>query len=175
MSYSEGKYIFRVTAQGFDKSKDKGTPFFFLTGEPIARQDGEYLDPVTPQTRTISLYLTEKSAEQSAGKLEAIGWTGGSWTNLDPAKPGHQTFVGLEIEALCKLEDYKGKMREKWELPWDNDGPQNTPEVAAKMDALFGRAAQAVKKAAKPKAKGNAALSEAANQDAPAPPDEIPF
>lgn len=176
--YEAGRYRLKITNQGFGESKTKGTPFFFLEGEPTAKIEGDDAWQVEfTYKRTISLYITENTAETVAEKLKALGWAGGKWTNLDPAKPNFHSFIGEEIQAICAMEPGikgDGKLFEKWDLPWgEREATESNPSVAGKLDAMFGKAVKPAPAARKPAAKPAAApvTAEASNGSN----DDIPF
>lgn len=142
-----GKYRFTVTAQGFSQGKN-GTPFFFLEGTPAAiiYPDGQEYD-CEHYSRTIKLYITDKTVDARRRELEKLGFTG-PFSNLEPTKAGHHSFVGNDIEATCQHEpgtgDNASKTFEKWELPFEGsqrEATANTPGIASKLDSLFGKKA----------------------------------
>jgi hypothetical protein len=180
MGYEAGNYLFKVTAQGFGENKT-GSQFFFLEGEPVALQkDGQEFS-VEQFKRTIRLTITEKNVQYVIDKLTGIGWEGGRWGTLDPTEANHHSFVGQEVPAVCTMRPGQGdnanKLFENWDLPFVGDSVENDPNVSRKLDSMFGRSAQAAKKAtpkpaaAKPAA-ANRALQEAANGESDL---DIPF
>ena len=175
-----GKYRFSVTSQGFGQSKN-GTPFFFLEGTPasLIGDDGvEY--ECEHYARTIKLYINEKTIDARRKELAALGFTG-KFGQLDPAQANHHSFVGTDIEVVCKHEpgigDSAGKTFEKWELPFEStprEATVSTPGIASKLDALFGKkAGPAAKPAAKAPAKPP--VRQPVSQGVGGPDDETPF
>lgn len=175
-TYEPGRYRLKVLNQGFSESKTKGTPFFFLECEPVAQLEGDNAYQVeNTYPRTISLYITDKTADNVADKLKALGWVGGRWGSLDPNKPSFHSFIGTEIEAVCKHEpgiNGDGKLYEKWDLPWGGDYEPtiSNPTIASKLDSLFGKAAKPSPAAKKPAAKPATAGVHSNGTE-----DEIPF
>lgn len=177
--YEPGRYRLKITNQGFGESKTKGTPYFFLEGEPTAKLEGDDAWQVEfTHARSISLWITENTAETVAEKLKALGWAGGKWSSLDPNKPNFHSFIGEEIEAVCVHEPGlkgDGRLYEKWDLPWgEREALQSNPTVASKLDAMFGKAAAPAKAAGRKPAAKTAATATAsvasANGD-----DDVPF
>jgi hypothetical protein len=169
--YEQGAYDATVMSQGFGKSEKRGTPYFWLEVEPFALIDkytGEKKE-VGRQPRTIYVYITEKTIEFVAENLAAIGYNGSSFSDLDPVNEGHHSFVGQEIRAYCKHEEYDGDMREKWQIS-GGGGPSHEPlgkSAQMAIDKLFGKHAKANRPSKK---NGKAAESAVVN-----PEEELEF
>jgi hypothetical protein len=128
--FEPGRYKFKVTGQGFAASKS-GTEFFYLGGIPQTHD--------MPYQRTIRLYISEKAKWSTAEKLRSIGWMASKWSTLDPATPGYHNFTGQTIEVVCKHEEYKGEMQEKWELPFgkETEAAPADHSIAGRLDTKF--------------------------------------
>ncbi len=170
--YDQGVYTCEITDQGLNKSSKKGTPGFFLRVQP---EGGTY-------ERDIQWWITEGTAQYVVRDLRSLGFTGQSWSELNPQREGYHNFVGATIKAACTHEENGDKVYERWGLPFG--GADITPLDSAEtqqLDNLFGD-----QLAAKPsdeysapeqpqwdKDDANALLAEAANVQ---PTDsDIPF
>lgn len=176
--YDAGKYVFRVTNQGFGKSVKKHTPYFFLEGELVAMlgpNDEKYACP--EGKRTISLYLTEGTIEARIADLQKIGWTGRKFATLDPSIPGFHSFIGNEIVAECKHSpgrDDASKLFEEWQLPFgQREAAKSDAAVSKKLDMLFGKKLSSAAQA-KPAAQPRQSLASAV-QELEGEKDTIPF
>lgn len=156
--YAEGIYSFRVKDQGFAET-EKGTPYFFLRGEPAELIFSDGTEPCEKRyEREIVMYLTDKAVEYAVDKLRSLGWEGSSFTELDPTQAGGLTWIGQVIRAECKhrpgLKD-PTKIYENWDLPFvEGDRPpkpKSDIKIAAKLDAMFSKIARSSAKAEAPK------------------------
>jgi len=160
--FNEGEYIVKVIDQGFDESKEKRTPYFWLSFQP--EDSCEYI-------RTVELYLTKSTIDRKLEQLRNLGWSGSSFSELEPE--GGFSFRGTEMTVVCR---HDGKY-ERWELP--GGGGESRPleskaGIARKMDALFGSAlSPANRKAAKEADRPATAAIEEGREIASA--DDIPF
>jgi hypothetical protein len=159
--FNEGRYWVRVQRQGMGKSEQKGTPFFQLEVLVVGAVDpknpeGDLLG-VDQAERRITMYLTEKTAEFTMEKLEAIGFDRPSLKFLDPTTPDFCNFTGKEFEAWCAHEQgtgtNQGKVFEKWSISTPRDSKPleaPAPSELSKLDALFGKQLSKFKKASAP-------------------------
>lgn len=175
--YAVGKYRARVTAQALAPSKSKQTPQFVLTFQPIgmydpSKPDGE-LAHCDAYERSIFRAITKGTIDFVMEDLEALGFQGTSFSELDPNNGNHHSFVDQEIDVYCKHEEYQGKQQERWNIS-RGGGLQLEPMAKkdlATLDSLFGKKLKernGGKKAAPAK-------TEPATQTAAAGDDEIPF
>jgi hypothetical protein len=179
-AYQPGRYMIKISAQGFSESSEKKTPFFFLEGTPVGEKstDGQFYETAVKYPRTIRMYVTDGTFERVHSDIKKLGWPGGKFSTLDPNSPGFHSFIDQEIEVECKHEasiKNDGTMSEKWELPYEGKPREATASdarLASKLDAKFGKKlgpAPAKRSAAKPLAK----QPELATADAD--PDASPF
>jgi len=143
--FQQGTYLVRVTNQGFDESKEKKTPYFWLEFQPQGMVNPENPDgPLygcDDTLRSTSLYLTEKTIERTRETLGNLGWNGQRFQDLEPG--GAHSFVGQELNLECRHEQFDDKVFERWEFPYaGSETKQNISGLARKLDALFGRAAK---------------------------------
>ena len=148
-------YDCKVLDQGFGKSKNKGTQFFYLTVQPVARvlSDTEVEPEFTQFTRTIERYMTDKTIDYLLEDLESLGWAGGSLSELAQNK----CFVGTTIRCACKHESGQdGKVYDKFSIYREFAGKKVEPLEATdvrRLDSLFGSKVKAKFGAARPAAK----------------------
>lgn len=172
-NYDKGVYRCKVLAQGFGKSKNKGTQFFFLTVQPLALVVSETEEELVYEnyTRDVVKYLTDKTIDYVLDDLESIGWSGGQLSEL----AGNQFFVGKEILCLCEHESANdGKVYDRFNLYREMVGRSVDPLDASdvrKLDAMFG---SKVKEKFRGKSKP-APVRQTVPDDAPEPEPDLPF
>lgn len=183
MPYYEARvYDCEITGQGFSTSKNKQTPFLFLTFKP---DGGEY-------ERKIDLYITEKTVDRLVEWLGSVGVSIDKWSDLDPDTTNYQSMAGMTVALQCKHEPSQdgSKVYEKWELPML---PRALPPVQPmekagirSLDRAFGAALKPLKSGsvqqAKPSPKSPPANRESVSQGVgtgakvePQGEDDIPF
>ncbi len=157
--YNPGRYLCEVTSQGFNKSKEKGTPFFFLGIKPLEMYiTEEEREPIDGQyERAVNLYITENTIDRVVAKLRSLEWEGNDFRDLEPNNPDGHSFVGQEIVVRCTNEQVGDKVYDRWELP-DMGGSldlDNDPNVSRGLNTMFGKALKggASKTKAKPPTK----------------------
>lgn len=141
--YEPGRYRCTIVNQGFGNSKQKGTPYFYLTVKPMERViSSESIEPcVESYERDIILYLTDKTISNVIPKLRALGWEGSDWSELDPMTGDYHSFAHQGVTASCEIEQVDDKMYEKWNLS-GGKGMDHTREdnVVRTLNAMFGKA-----------------------------------
>lgn len=175
--FDEGRYLARVTAQQFAKSKN-GNPMFTLSFMLLGKVDpADPAGPLLPcnnYERRIFLTFTENTIERAVRDLGAIGFTGTSFRQLDPMVDGGQSFIDQEIEVFCqhKADDRPeklGELQEKWGIAFvGGAAPKLDPaddKQIRQLDAMFGKHLKPNAKAAAPKKEARAAA--AVNDDIP--------
>lgn len=172
--FDPGKYLVEISSQGFDESKDKKTPFFWLTFVPLGMiniedPDGNLI-PCNEYEREIRLWFTERATPYTIRRLRELGWLGSSLAELEPG--GGHSFVGKTVRLSCSHRNDGDKIYDVWEFPPIGGGgnSENNSEVARKLDALFG--GELVKTATAPAQ--SAGGQHAATASAP-PDEELPF
>lgn len=139
--FDQGKYLVEITAQGFDESKEKKTPFFWLTFVPLGRinpeDPGGVLIPCHEYEREIRLWLTEKAAPYTISRLRSLGWSGDSFGELEPG--GEFTFVGKHVKLRCTHKHENGKTYDVWDFPPAGNDAHHNEGVARRLDSLFGK------------------------------------
>lgn len=173
--YEGGRYSATIRSQGFARSKEKLTPFFYLEIEPFEALDANQL-PETIYTRRIEMYLSEKAKKYSFEKLRSLGWDSDRLADLDPDNPHHISFVNAIVTVVNNPDgDY-----DKFDLLREGAGIVNESGLAAKLDKLYGKsiANDALKQGATQRPKAGPSTKAERDEAAVAagfPPDEIPF
>lgn len=166
--YVPGLYECVINGQGFDVSKDKRTPFFWLSFFP-ARLGDEEIE--APYQREVKLYLTDKTAERVVAQLRSLGWDGTSFRDLEP---GGYRFEKTRFSVRCRHDQNGDNVYENWELPLpDGESREHKYGVAKKLDTLFEKALKTKSggpATGKPTKEANASV-----EDAVVPDDDIPF
>lgn len=142
--YDIGVHVGEVISQGLTKA-NTGTPQFILRVKILGIPEGEtYSTHRTQYERSIYMALTEKTMQYVVPKLQQLGFTGQSISQLDPSHPHHQSFVGNQVDLWCAHEnDTKGGVREKWSISRPQSEMQITPldsKQVRELDSLFGKA-----------------------------------
>src|SRR4051794_26835454 len=113
--YEKGKYRIRIANQAFG-ANPKGNPQIQLIFDVIGIYEGGEVSKFEgPYQRKIFLTPTQATlgAPDDPGwvlkTLQYLGFNGASFAPLDPEHKEHISFVGLEIDARCDVEDYEGK------------------------------------------------------------------
>lgn len=172
--YLPGKYLCRMTQQGFDTTRN-GKPQFVLSFTVFANENGE---PVPQKNRAYYKVLTEATMEYFVKDMQSLGVDATSLRMLDPNTPGHIDLVGREVLMFVKHgRDQNGDEKEEWSPAFARR--EFTPPPAnelSKLDMLFGRAMKSAGVTPKPPA---------ANPPAPQRPvpvaagaandDDVPF
>lgn len=197
--YDEGKYRIRIVSQTLaegGQKKDGGdkAPSLVFGIMPIGwYEKGELQDLDDDFERTIFLPITEATLGTTdkpgwvLQTLQWLGFTGASFALLDPASDDHQSFVGKEMDALCKHESYQGKDREKWSfLRGGGDGfkaKQASSKEVRGLDAKFAKLLKTLQgtpsktPAPRPEEQPEDALQRQADEranDAPSEPEKKP-
>lgn len=182
--YEQGKYKFKITAQGFTQAKS-GNPQFFLTGKvtgQINPRNATEIYDCDNYERTIKVTITDNTIDRILSDLRNIGFTGSRFSELDPSNPKCHSFVGTEIDAECRHKpgrDDKSKLFEDWDFPYSRaprEAIASDKSVASKLDALFGKKLSEVNGGAKraPAQRREPEPVSVADGNRP-PDDEIPF
>jgi len=164
--FEPGSYKCQVVAQGFDKSSQKQTPFFWMAFQVIESASGDMNQPT--YERDVRLYLHENTIDGTIERLRGLGWDGASWSDLEPG--GAHSFVGQMIDLVCTHETVEGKTFERWDFPGGRARPEHQTDLCKRLDALYGaklRLPRETKCASKPKAKPQPAQQDPADDDIP--------
>ena len=148
--YENGKYQALIVGQSLGENT-MGNPEVQLRIKPIGIYDrtGEVSNFDGPYERTIYLVLTDATlgTPDKPGwvmqLLQFLGFNGTSFSQLDPAHPQAIDFTNKEVDAVCQVETYEGKDREKWNIL--RGGSNNSPakplpnKAIRGLDAKFGK------------------------------------
>lgn len=164
--YQQGLYECLICGQGFDESKEKKTPYFWLKFQPF-RCDG--VDVSGMYDREVLLYLTDATIERAVEHLRRLGWEGSDWAELEPQ--GSCSFEGRTVTLRCMHEQAGDKVYEKWEFPLGSvTNSQHKSGISRKLNALFGKNVKnGQKKQSNKKAAEAAAVADSTEED------DIPF
>jgi len=198
--YKEGLHVGECIGQFMGQSdNDKKTPYVALKFKIVARVENDQEYGVDPGERTIYLYLSEGALPMTTEVLAFLGFDKDSVKYLNPEQQGFFDFTGQRRDLWCKIEEYQGKSKEKWNIstPRKAATPIDDKELR-RLDSLFGKAIRAQRGPSVPAAapappaatstlerteKGEIAgvsdqqrgAGRRSNAAAPPTPDEIPF
>lgn len=145
--YEPGRYRCTVVSQGFGNSKQKGTPYFYLTIKPQERiVSSEVAERCNDSyEREIMMYITEGTIKYVVPKLRSMGWDGNDWSDLDPqSRNDFHSFEGQEVTASCEIEHVDDKSYEKWNLSEGKSFEhERNDNVVRTLNAMFGKALKA--------------------------------
>jgi hypothetical protein len=143
--YQEGVHIGEIKNQALSKAKTGNYQVVLgvkILGIP--NEDGSYDPHKFQNARTIYLTITDKTIDFVIPKLEAIGFTGSSFGQIDPAHAQSVNLVGQQVDLWCKHETGQdGQLREKWDISTGLKGVQTealTTKEIRQLDTLFGKA-----------------------------------
>ena len=132
-----GRYQATIVAQALAENK-KGNPELQLTIKPTAFFRGENeVDPIDDGfPRTVFLTMTDQTMGNPASPgwvlqtILSLGFDREDLGDLSPDKPGHFSFIGKQVDAVCQHGDWNGNAREKWSIR----RPGNNGVVARPLD-----------------------------------------
>lgn len=107
-----GTYLGRMIDCGQSESKEKKTPYFWIEFKIEYEAVNGAWEPIAPTNRDLNFYLSEGAWDISIANLKSLGWNG----NLELPQFNPEVSTGINLE--CTHEDYKGKMQERWALPY---------------------------------------------------------
>src|SRR5262245_36024788 len=115
-TYVAGRYLAKVLDHGFGKSESKGTPFFFCQIKVLARLDADGQQQPCPQyERSYRQYLANETGVNILRRdLRVLGVEVTDLRQLERGAPNAINLVGHQIEVVCELEPYDGKVVERW-------------------------------------------------------------
>jgi hypothetical protein len=173
--YEQGAYRCEIIDQGLSQSSN-GNPQIWLKIQVMESVDHPE-EQLQSYDRTVFWTITDKTVNFVLDKLDALGFSGESWRQLDLNHANPQSFVGTSADFFCKLETYEGKERERWDLSFNTGGGAQALDEAQsrQLDTLFGkklkeRFRSTAKKPAKATKAANAELQEAVEGN-----DDVPF
>ena len=175
--FDKGRYIGQLTNQQLGKTSN-GNPQIVLTFNIIGKVDlsdpqGALLD-CPKYERTVYRVITNKTIDYVLKDMEAIGFEGNSFGQIDSSMPGFQDLRGKEIELFCDHDNYEGKEKEKWGIYTEFEGAKVEKLEAAdvrKLDTLFGKALKDRKPATPPVKHAG----EASRQEVASAREDLPF
>lgn len=140
--YTRGAYKAEIIGQGLSTSSS-GNAQIWLQARILESIDDPNM-AIQQYDRTVYWSITEGTIDFVLEKLDLLGFAGDSFRQLDPNAANHHSFVGQQVDLFCKIEQYEGKDREKWDLSRQlSGGPPNVQALddadARKLDAMFGR------------------------------------
>jgi hypothetical protein len=149
-----------VVDQGFNKAKTGNYQFLLcvkVLGTPDADNPENYIEAAQQYERTIYRPITEKSVEYVKDDLDKLGFTGTSFSQLDPSNPKAQLFTGQIIDCYCKHgKTLDNEPKEDWGLARKGGGGNGLKiekplegKDFRELDMLFGKALKVAKPAPK--------------------------
>lgn len=154
--YEPGRYACKVTAQALGEAKTGNPQFvlqFMVMGKVDPDDPSKFIPAPAQYERTHYRTITEKTIEYFAEDLKALGFTGASFKDLDPATPNFYDFKGQDVDMFCvheKNQDGDG-LREKWGVARQGGALEVKPLEAKKvrdLDNLYGKHLKGLKAAA---------------------------
>ncbi|HET9087160.1 MAG TPA: hypothetical protein VFN53_06545 [Acidobacteriaceae bacterium] len=168
VQFDVGLHRGKILDHGLSKAKS-GTDQVFIRFEVVAVKDGSDWHPVDhPKERTVYMAVTEKTIKFVADALDALGYTGGSFANLEAQSAPAYSLVGEQRDFWCKHEVYNGNTNEKWSvsIPRAQAEPMDKRDVR-NLDSLFGSALKKKPVAAKAAKPATVASTEITDDDIP--------
>lgn len=106
---NEGLYWCERVGQGCSESSTGNPQVWIAIQVTHVAKDGNY-DVIHPQDRKIYLSLTDAAMPYTAPKLKQLGFNGKFNDSID--------FTEKAFGVEMKIEQYQGKPKEKWGLPY---------------------------------------------------------
>lgn len=178
--YQKGLYVGECTGQWMGQSEGgKKTPYFALKFNILARVEGDREIQVEHSERSVYLYLSDAALDMTTDVLTHLGYDKESLRFLDPARDGYFNFAGKRCDLWCKIEEYNGDTKEKWQvsMPLNRDVTPIDDKELRRLDALFGKAIKTRKPSPAAPEPAAPVAAGAVTHQAPPPPtgDDIPF
>ena len=131
--YDDGVYFGKpVSMVGGESRNGTGQIVAEFTITHIAH-DGQWVE-VQQANRRVYIYTSDAAWPNSKPRLESLGFNG------DFNKPDFSDAVKAEgVSLVCKIEDYHGKSREKWDVSVGGGGGEMKPMPADKARQLSAR------------------------------------
>lgn len=167
----EGIYSGQVESCDFTETKT-GKPMIVLTVMVHQVQTTEGFESIAPVTRTVRLVCdpsSEKQIDFVTRKLRHAGWDGNRFEELQAWFPGEW------VEMEQKGDTYEGRVVESWDLCLPRLEVENKPEVAKKLNAIFGKKLKATKPVKRPTSPGGEERVQAASPVSDDDDDDTPF
>jgi hypothetical protein len=131
MKLNPGTYFGTLNSVHVGKSERKGSPYIGIVFDVGMAWNGAAWQQISPEQRTVRMYLTDAALPYTMEKLAKMGFQG------DFQNP---QFVGELVEKgsqlVCQHEPYLAadgttKMSEKWEFPYSGGGNDvESPETS---------------------------------------------
>ena len=146
--YQQGVYVCEVVDQGFSKTSTGNRQFILrvkVLGKPDPSNPENYIQEQHQYERNIYRVMTDKTIEYFTQDLEVLGFTGTSFSQLDPANSNAQLFAGNVVDCYCKIgKSQDGSPREEWSIARGGSGGLKIDKPLEKsdfreLDMLFGK------------------------------------
>lgn len=136
--YEKGVYRAKVKSQTIGESKS-GSPQWLCRFEILGKVQNGHLGECENYERTLYCSLTEKGIPFLLEDVRRLCEVGGvefvlpRFECLDERTEGFLDLRGVEFNAYCKHEEYKGATKERWSIAKYDSKPQ----AAAPRRSLF--------------------------------------
>lgn len=142
-----GIYLAVITGQKLTTASTGNPQLAFTTqlkGRLKNAADPESLDDEhAGLTRTVFNPITDSTAQRRWAELDALGYTGDTFSDLDPDLAANFfDLTGKEVQLRCTENTWNGNTNERWDLNVLGGGLTLATADAAKAreaDALYGR------------------------------------
>jgi hypothetical protein len=115
-NFQPGKYTATIIAHQLGVSSAKKTPQIAFEIEPTVRVIGDQEETCDKDHRTVFLFFTDGTIDQTCKQLKTLGYTDPSFDRLDPEAPNAHIFAGQTVHVEMKLETYNNEQRERWDF-----------------------------------------------------------
>ena len=178
--YQKGLHVGKCIGQWMGQSESENkTPYFALRFIITGRVEGDSVRSVEQNERSVYLYLSDKALDMTTDVLAFLGYDKDSLRFLDPANENFHNFAGKECDLWCKVEEWNGDTREKWNisLPLDREITPIDDKELRRLDALFGKSIKGKRAPAQaiPQEQTSTAVADRPARQAPPPGNDIPF
>jgi hypothetical protein len=145
----EGLYKAKIRSWGITRAKTGTFQIYFdLRIDQRANNEDDpkmgFTNTERPLIRTLYMALTPNTQERVFSELRYIGYDREhlSRADLDPTSGTAYNFEGTEVLVSCTHEEYRDKMREKFQVARRRSFVPLTPDQGENFDNLFSEAYQ---------------------------------
>ena len=111
MIQNENQYLGQFVTGGLEEVGKNKTPRIFITYNVTHEAvNGDWQEVAEPVQRDVGFWFSDKAYDGTVKLLQEMGW------NLSLTEPTFKAEVMENAVLVCKHEEYKEKLQERWNL-----------------------------------------------------------